>query len=443
MINDNAEIICYFNVILDAYSFVICLILFCSVFLSRRSDTKLGKCFLLLCLFNMGMLMGDIPNWMCEGKSQIWNPILLKMGTVLYFISSGPLLLSFTGYIMECVRPKVSAWVGYWRIAAAFCALQAVFSLLSLHNGMYYMITEENIYERGSWFWLSQLIPFLMYVTDSIMIVVYRKALGKKTCFFLSSYIFLPAAAEVIQIFHYGFSPLNTAVTASVFLIFIHIQLERDHLMELQKKELASAQSDILLSQIQPHFLYNTLSVIRHLCVSSPGQAGQAITDLSLFLRSNMQSLKSRRPVPFVQEMKHVELYLNIEKLRFHDRINIRYEIEEAQFYIPSLTLQPIVENAVHHGILKRMEGGMITISAKAGESAYVVTVADNGPGCVSPQRRDNKSKQEGYHIGIENVRERLAFMVNGTLEIQSNVSEGTKAVITIPKKNKLYGGKK
>lgn len=443
MPNDNVDIVRFLNVILDGYSFVICLVLFSSVLFSRRKNTRLGQCFLLLCLFNMGMLAGDIPNWMCEGKSQPWNPVLLKMGTVLYFSSSGPLLLSFTKYVIECVSPKVSAWAGYWKIAASLCAIQTVFSLLSLHNGMYYVITEENIYIRGSLFWLSQLIPFLMYLTDSIMIAVYRKALGKKTCFFLASYIFLPAAAEVVQIFHYGFSPLSTAVTASIFLIFIHIQLERDHLMELQKKELASAQADVLLSQIQPHFLYNTLAAIRHLCVSEPGHARQAITDLSLFLRSNMQSLKCRCPIPFVQEMKHVELYLNIEKLRFHDRINIRYEIAESHFNIPPLTLQPIVENAVHHGILKRIEGGMITISAEARDSAYVVTVIDNGPGVMCSQRDYSNAKYEGYHIGIENVRERLAFMVNGTLEIQSNVSEGTKAVIIIPKKNEFYGGKK
>lgn len=207
--------------------------------------------------------------------------------------------------------------------------------------------------------------------------------------------------------------------------------------MELQKKELERAQADVLLSQIQPHFLYNSLTAIRYLCESDPHEAKQAISDFSLFLRANMNSLKSKAPIPLEQELKHVELYLNLEKRRFGDRISVQFEILESEFLIPPLTLQPLVENAVHHGILKKQEGGTIIIRSEEKAGTYVIVVSDDGSGFSESTIRRGGIEKEGSHIGIENVRGRLAAMANGVLEIQSREGVGTHIMITIPKGKK------
>ncbi|HWR22290.1 MAG TPA: histidine kinase [Feifaniaceae bacterium] len=201
--------------------------------------------------------------------------------------------------------------------------------------------------------------------------------------------------------------------------------------MEQQEKELTEAQISIMLSQIQPHFLYNTLTTIRQLCELDPKEAKDAIGDFSRFLRANMESLTNKAPIPFEQEMSHVRHYLNLERRRFGERLQVEYEIMAQDFSIPPLTLQPIAENAVRHGILRREVGGTVKICSEETDTSYVVTVSDDGVGFSSlPDEAGSRS-----HVGIANVRKRLLSLCGGTLEFFSTPGTGSTVIITIPKR--------
>ena len=199
--------------------------------------------------------------------------------------------------------------------------------------------------------------------------------------------------------------------------------------MERQVKELAEQRIDIMLSQIQPHFLYNSLTTIRRLCDNDPQKAKETIKDFSMFLRANMNSLKSKAPIPFEQELTHVRNYLTLEQQRFQERLNVIYDIQSEDFYLPPLTLQPIVENAVRHGVLKREDGGTITIRTSETEKGHIIIVEDDGVGIGTMDEKDGHA-----HIGVENVRGRLNALCNGTLELQGKVGFGTIMTITLPK---------
>lgn len=147
-----------------------------------------------------------------------------------------------------------------------------------------------------------------------------------------------------------------------------------------------------------------------------------------------MESLSADKPIGFGKELEHVKHYLNIELMRFHDKLNVIYDIETTQFRLPTLTLQPIVENAVRYGITKTYCGGTVKISSREEEADWVVTVQDNGAG-FDPEAVYYDGRT---HIGIQNVRNRLAVMCNGTLTIDSVLNKGTLAVITIPRKDRL-----
>lgn len=422
------------NIALDLYSGAVCLILFCYLLFGWGRRDRMRRYFLLMCTFNLGMTMGDITNWTCEGFARPWYPAALWGGTLLYWLCSSPMLFSFTAYLVEYLSPRVKVRPIYLRISATLCILHMAGSLLSVWNGMFFTILPENIYQRGNLFWLSQLIPFLMYTVDTAIFITCRRHLPRKEFLILSSYIVLPLAAEVIQMLNYGMALLNIGVVLGLLIIFINIQSARELRLEHQEKELAEARIDIMLSQIQPHFLYNSLTAIRRLCDHDPQQAKDTIQDFALFLRANMDSLKSKAPIPFEQELLHVKSYLAVEQQRFQDRLRVTYEIEVLDFSIPPLTVQPIVENAVRHGILKREEGGMIAIRTMETDSFYVVTVMDNGVGIVAnAEEPDNCS-----HIGIENVRARLASLCGGTLKMQSRANIGTTVTITIPKEGML-----
>ena len=205
---------------------------------------------------------------------------------------------------------------------------------------------------------------------------------------------------------------------------------EEKRAMELKLQE---SQISIMLSQIQPHFLYNTLNSIYQLCETNPMRARALVNSFSEYLRNNLSSLEESGLIPFATELSHVNTYLDIEKVRFEDTLEIEYDIKCVDFSLPVLTVQPIVENAVKHGTSKKRGGGTVKISTDEDKENYIITVSDTGCG-FDP----TKPKEDGKrHVGIENVRQRLSNMCSGTLKIESTVGVGTLVTIIIPKGGK------
>ena len=202
---------------------------------------------------------------------------------------------------------------------------------------------------------------------------------------------------------------------------------EEKRAMELKLQE---SQISIMLSQIQPHFLYNTLNSIYQLCETNPMRARALVNSFSEYLRNNLSSLEEPGLIPFATELSHVNTYLDIEKVRFEDTLEIEYDIKCVDFSLPVLTVQPIVENAVKHGTSKKRGGGTVKISTDEDKENYIITVSDTGCGFDPTKPKDDGKR----HVGIENVRQRLSNMCSGTLKIESTVGVGTLATIIIPK---------
>ena len=200
---------------------------------------------------------------------------------------------------------------------------------------------------------------------------------------------------------------------------------------ERAEKELYEAKVAVMTSQIQPHFMYNALTSIAMMCQIDPETAQEATVTFAKYLRGNMDSLKQTKPVPFEVELEHLKKYLYIEKLRFGKKLNVEYDIKATDFCIPMLSVQPLVENAVKHGVGMKKKGGTVTISTRETDSAFEVIISDNGVGfdTSAPKADDGRS-----HVGMENTRSRLKQMCGGEITIQSTVGEGTTATITLPK---------
>lgn len=217
-------------------------------------------------------------------------------------------------------------------------------------------------------------------------------------------------------------------------LIYANIQMDLKYQMQLKEVELTEARISVMLSQIQPHFLYNSLTAIDNLFYNDPEKGHEAIYAFSDYLRGNMDSLAQKELVKFEQELEHTRQYLHLEKLRFRDKLEIAYDIQVQDFWLPVLTLQPIVENAVRYGATKRYGGGAIKISTADTGEFYRITIGDNGQG-FDPEKPLVSDYDDGRsHMGIANVRARLSAMCGGTLGIESVIGEGTTAIIEIPK---------
>ena len=216
-------------------------------------------------------------------------------------------------------------------------------------------------------------------------------------------------------------SHINAAIKAR------ELEVEKQAL----KAELQESKISIMLSQMQPHFIFNTLNTIYHLCEFNPDAARSTINSFSNYLRNNIDNLGHSDMIPFEKEMSFVKNYLDIEKVRFDDELEITYDIAVTSFKLPILTVQPIVENAVKHGTSKKEGVSRLYISTRETADCFVIEIRDTGVGFDTNQTPSDEHK----HVGITNVRQRLEHLCSGTLTIASTVGEGTTAIIKIPRK--------
>jgi len=202
-----------------------------------------------------------------------------------------------------------------------------------------------------------------------------------------------------------------------------------------QRVELADIKTKAMLSQVKPHFIYNTLSSIAMLCTREPAKAKELTLDFSDYLRNNLDTLGKDGITlcGFEEELEHIKTYLAIESVRFGDRLKVEYDVSETNFCVPALSIQPIVENAVKHGICHKKGGGTVTISTDKTGEGYIITVKDDGVGFD----REKALNDGNVHIGIENIEKRIA-MFGGEVNIESQVGIGTTVTVFIKKTEEL-----
>ena len=191
-----------------------------------------------------------------------------------------------------------------------------------------------------------------------------------------------------------------------------------------QELELSNTRIKLMQSAMKPHFIFNMLGMIKSLIWEDKDQAARSINDFSTYLRSNIDAIESNEMIMFSRELDHVKAFVALEKTE-DSKLNVEYDISVDNFMLPPLTVEPLVENAIIHGIGKNKKGSKITIKTSVECDNIVVSVIDNGVGF------DVENVEE--RVGIKNVRTRLKYSCNGKLNIQSD-DKGTIATIIIPK---------
>ena len=236
----------------------------------------------------------------------------------------------------------------------------------------------------------------------------------------------------------YSTAPMTKVAVIALFLLKL-IQFARSVLLNSRasaranklEKELEESRITIMLSQIRPHFIFNVLGTIRGLCREDPEQAWRCLGDFSAYLRANMNALTNENFIPFAMELSHVETYLRLEQMRMGEKLNVVYDIQEKDFLIPPLLLQPLVENAVKHGIFYKADSGTVTIRSVRNGHRIVLSVQDDGIGFDAAARQDEFHQHE--HHGLTNVRSRVERMLSGTLRIDSHPEHGSTVILEFP----------
>jgi len=211
-------------------------------------------------------------------------------------------------------------------------------------------------------------------------------------------------------------------------------QREEKRLKELEQR-LENIRLKSISSQMQPHFLYNVLGSIQEVMLEDPEYASELLGYFTMHLRSCIRALAREGPVPFCQELENVKAYLNIEKMRFGDKLRIHYDIQTEDFSILPLTIQPLIENSIRHGIYQKgIEGGDVYLSTWESDDAWMVCIRDNGVGFDTERMEKNRIGKERISTGLYNVRFRIVNVMHGKLDVHSKPGEGTVVTITIPK---------
>ena len=267
---------------------------------------------------------------------------------------------------------------------------------------------------RERWLYVGAFLPLVSFAVD---IFATKMAVWKGGI--ISQYVFIALfALAAIMVLKLIPNNINAVAKAK--------ELEMEKIV--LNAELSESRISTMMSQIRPHFIYNTLGSIEQLCKFDPHKAGELVHNFAKYLRGNFGELDNPKPIMMSQEIEHVRHYISIENVRFPD-MTFTFEMNSADFHIPALTVQPIVENAIKHGLMKLPRGGTIHVVSYETDTDYCISVEDDGAGFDTSVLIDERK-----HVGLRNIRERLKVMVNGKLEIESTVGVGTKVLVTIPK---------
>ena len=308
---------------------------------------------------------------------------------------------------------------------------QTVTLTVTQFTGFFYTIDSANIYHRQAGMIWHFVIMAAEFAVGLYTLLRFRCALTRRSFLAFSAFAVLFGTAFALQVLFSEVYFITAASAFSVVVLFLYVTVENAETHYQNERTLEKLKTDIMLSQIQPHFTFNALTTIKYLCRVDPAQAEKAVAEFAVYLRGNMDSLTAEKPITFREELKHTRAYLSLEKLRFGDDLEVVEQIEYTDFLIPSLTLQPLVENAVRHGIRETEEGkGSVMISVREYSDRVEVTVADDGTGFDTLILEGDSRK----HLGIRNVRYRLEHMCGGSLLIYSLIDEGTRATIVLPK---------
>ena len=351
------------------------------------------------------------------------NPLIISFYTVFFIMNNIEVLLLFN-YTISYISLKKKSKDLVMIINLACFAIFIILDIINIFTHMFFY-AEDGVYMRSKMMIISQGYQFIAF-SHVFFITVFnnRIKLTEKVAF--AVYCLLPIVAIIIQNLMPGYAIAYLSIVIAIEILFLFVNVKKNIELINEAKKTKEAEVKLMVSQIQPHFIYNTLSTISTLIKIDPEKAQEGLDAFTEYLRTNLTSISDTGLTGFENELRHIQTYLSLEKMRFDERLNINYDIQVKGFLVPPLSIQPLVENAVKHGVLKRIEGGTVTLRTYEKDDAYYVEIIDDGVGFDL----NDPSYKGREHVGLNNVKYRLSTMCRGELTIDSVLDKGTTMVV-------------
>lgn len=432
------------NSTLELFSLALLLLAAVSVLLKKRGNRQ-DRLLLAVLFLHLVNTVGDLAAWR-----------LTSIPSAIHFTIAGNFLtyffapMAYTGLFL-LVYQSITSLNSFGKKELPFMILMGAACIFSMSlifvnqfTGILFSIDSQNNFTWGPYSALPDDISLVQSLV-LLPLLLFRAESSKARA--LSLYLLYCGpftAAAALEHLYPTLMLLYPTTTFLLLLIYIRNSQELEKKMLRQELELSDSRTRLLLGQIQPHFIFNSLLAIEELCEEDPKKAGQSVQDFAQYLRSNLEALSCSHLIPFEKELDHIRHYLALEQADPSSQFQVVWDLETTAFAVPPLSVQPLVENAVRHGIAGQ-EDGILTIrsrechrdnqkscSGKRSEiKGWVITIEDNGCG-FSHITEQQKKRQS---TGIQNVKIRLATQCGGSLSYGQH-EQGTCAIITIPKRS-------
>ena len=333
----------------------------------------------------------------------------------------------FTGYLLhfcgEDLRKSTlfHIVIGLWSIYFILLGIAQCTTFL-------YYVTPDNEFIRGSWH------PLLVAPLAAIMLLnlagVIRRRNRLPDKYYVAFLIHLLPMTVATLIHAVIYVPLLVVfgLSFSMLSMFGIILCDQIEQYMRQQREIAHQRASIMVLQMRPHFIFNTMMSIYYLCAQDSKKAQQVTLDFTSYLRKNFSAIASENTIPFANELEHTRAYLAVEQVQFEDCLFVEYDTPHTRFRVPPLTLQPIVENAVKHGMDPDSAPLRICIRTRETDAGHEITVEDNGPGFAQTNMDESEP-----HIALANIQHRLEIMCGGKLTVMPREGGGTVVKVILP----------
>ena len=391
-------------------------------------------------------------------KSIFTSAFMVEMTNRIFVLTSILLaaVVFIVAYNMKSHNRRMRYFLGSIAFAIGGLMLQigdypkyayAMYSLVAPIFSLYFIETERDS-EGQTWdgfFWMSlqslaailsvimvvftgrgNLAFLVQYVIVIIMLLISSKDLKSSVGFMIGS--MFPVAACLAGLFNKDLKVMGFGIIMLQLIVFFGYQYDMERELLRNQIELSENKVALLMEQMHPHFIYNALQQIALLCDEDPAAVKPSIFSFSSYLRKNLEALTNEKMIPFLTEMEHVDAYVELSQILPSRKFELVKDFQITDFYIPALTVQPLVENAIYYGIGMSEEGNVIRLETKLEGGYVVVRVTDDGRG----KKTSLPTQKKHNSVGTKNVITRLKILCDG--EYILNKSEnGSEAIIKIP----------
>lgn len=363
-------------------------------------------------------------------------------------LTASKLALFFTSFFASMLMPWLSILMLHYLgedheghpliiTVSVLWIIYVVLLVITQFTEFIYYFSPETGYHRGSYYPVLLVPPALIMALNLIVLLKKRRRMNSRVFGAFLFYFLTPLVCMLIQMAVYGLLMIVLGTTVSAFVMFLMLMNDQDESMRESREREAEQKASIAVLQMRPHFIYNTLMSIYYLCGIDPAKAQKVILDFSSYLRKNFTAIAGERTIPFSEELEHTRAYLAVETVRFSDFLSVEFDTPHVNFRIPPLTLQPLVENAVKHGLDPDSSPLHILVRSYDTDDCNVIMVEDNGTGfdsSTAPEASEIRGPEGSEpHVALDNIRVRLGMLCRGTLEIGPRKEGGTSVTIRIP----------